>query len=114
MASSFQVSRLQAFLQNNAILPFYWTGSGFIEKDHRLIVTGDLRIVRHKKLRKLFTRYRESHNISLEKSKSTITEGLNDCIHAWSSKYGIDKAVLFITFFINYFYDLTLNKEYVI
>ena len=50
-------------------------GSGFIEKDHRYIVTGDLRIVENNKLRKLFTKgakYRENNNILCEKAKFII------------------------------------------
>ena len=60
-------------------------------------MTRDLWIVGNNKLRKLFTKgpeYRETNNISWEKAKSTITEGLNDCIDTWCSKHGINKSVL--------------------
>ena len=40
------------FIQDNTILPCNYAGSGFIDKDHRNIVTGDLRNVRNNKLRK--------------------------------------------------------------
>ena len=60
-------------------------------------MTGDLWIVRSNKLRKLFTKgpeYRETNDISWEKAKSTITEGLNDCTYTWCCKHDIDKSVL--------------------
>ena len=40
------------FIQDNTILPCNYAGSGFIDNDHRNIVTGDLRNVGNNKLRK--------------------------------------------------------------
>lgn len=34
------------------------------------------------------------NNISWEKAKSTVTEGINDCIDTWYSKDDIYKSVL--------------------
>ena len=60
--------------------------SSFVDKDHRHIVTEDLRIVGNNKLRKLFTKspkYIEANNNSWKKAKSA------NC-----NKHGIDKSVL--------------------
>ena len=46
-------------------------------------MTDDLRIVGNNKLRKLFTKgskHGETNDILLQKTKSIIIEGLNDCI----------------------------------
>ena len=45
---------VKIFLQDNTILPFGLASSGFIDKDHRHVVAGDLLIVGNNKLRKLF------------------------------------------------------------
>ena len=60
----------------------------------RHIITEDLRIIGNNKLRKLFSKgpkQRYTHNITLEKGQSTITEGLKNCIDTWCSKHGTDK-----------------------
>ena len=60
-------------------------------------MTDDLRIVGKNKLRKLFTKgskHGETNDILLQKAKSIIIEGLNDCIETQSSKNGIDISVL--------------------
>ena len=38
--------------------------------------------------------HNETNSISWEKTKFTITEGLNDCIDTWCSKHSIEKPVL--------------------
>lgn len=38
-------------------------------------------------------KYRETNNISWEKGKPTMMEGLNNCINTRCSKYGIEKFV---------------------
>ena len=61
----------KAFLQGNTILPCNSAGSGFIDSNHRNIVTLDLQIVGNKKLRNLFTKstkYRETNYITWEKA----------------------------------------------
>ena len=88
---------LKPFLQDNTISPWKCVGSGFIDKDHQKIVTGDLWIVGNNKLRGLFyegPEYKETINISSEKAKFTIIEGLSGCIVTWRSKHGIDKSLL--------------------
>ena len=47
---------VRGFLQDNTNLPCNCSGSGFIDKDHRNRVTGDLRIVGNNKLSTLFTK----------------------------------------------------------
>ena len=57
----------KTILQDNTILQCTSVGFGFIEKDHRHIVTGDLRITVNNKLMKLLSKvpkYRETNNIS--------------------------------------------------
>ena len=60
--------------------------SPFSDKYHKHVVTADLRIIDNYHLRKLFTKgpkFRENKTINLEKAKSCILTGLNDCIHDW-------------------------------
>ena len=57
----------KTILQDITILQCTSVGFGFIEKDHRHIVTGDLRITVNNKLMKLLSKvpkYRETNNIS--------------------------------------------------
>ena len=65
--------------------------------DHQHIVAGKLGIIKKNRLRKLFTidpEYRENNNISREKAKSSIIEGLNNGIDVWFKKNGVDKSSL--------------------
>lgn len=53
---------LKSFLQDNSVFSCYCEGSNFIDKDHKHIVTGNLRIKTNNKLKKLLTKipnYRE-------------------------------------------------------
>ena len=61
---------VKAFYQDNTILPCNCAGSGLIDKDHRCVVTGDLRITGNNKLRKLSTKspkYRETNYVLWKK-----------------------------------------------
>ena len=87
---------LKPFLKKNK-LTCNCAGSFFLGKDHHCSLTGDLQTVRNSKLRKLFTKdpkYRENTNISLEKNKSSIINGIDFCINTWCSKHGIDQSAL--------------------
>ena len=67
----------------------------FVDKYHKHIVTGDLRIIKNNALRKLFIKrpkYREVRPINLEKAKCCILEGLHNCISSWCCKNGVDKS----------------------
>lgn len=62
---------IKALLQGNTILPCNSAGSGFIDSNHRNIVTLNLQIAGNLKLRKLFTKgtkYRETNYITWEKA----------------------------------------------
>ena len=69
------------------------TDSGLKGKVHRYVLTGGLQIVGYNKFTKLFTRgpkYAETTNTSWKKAKSSVTEGLNDCIDTWYCKHEIE------------------------
>ena len=87
---------LDLFLTNPDSLPFKCTNSPFADRNHKHIVTGDLRIIRNNVLRKLFikgSKYRKVKLINLEKAERCILEGLNNCISSWCYKNGVDKSV---------------------
>ena len=86
---------LDLFLTNPDSLPCKCNNSPFVDKYHKHIVTGDLRIIKNNALRKLFIKgpkYREVRPINLEKAKRCILEGLHDCISSWCYKNGADKS----------------------
>ena len=59
------------------------SSSVYCDPDHKHILTGDLRIVKNSKLRKLLTKgpnYRESKGIDFEKAKTYITLGIEGFI----------------------------------
>ena len=81
---------LDLFLTNPDSLPCKCNNSPFVDKYHKHIVTGDLRIIKNNALRKLFIKgpkYREVRPINLEKAKRCILEGLDNCF-----KNGVDKS----------------------
>ena len=86
---------LDLFLTNPDSLPCKCNNSPFVDKYHKHIVTGDLRIIKNNALRKLFIKgpkYREVRPINLEKAKRCILEGLHNCISSWCYKNGVDKS----------------------
>ena len=86
---------INAFIQNEAIMPCNCEDSPYKDSEHGHIVTGDLRIVRNNKLRKLITKgpkYREPSSISWDKAKSSIIDGLNETVEHLSNKYGLNKV----------------------
>ena len=55
----------------------------YMDKDHKHVITGDLSIIKNKKLRHLFQRgpnYRERHNINFTKARKEIKRGLHSLI----------------------------------
>ena len=80
------------FLLNLDILPCKCINSPFANKYHKHVVTCDLHIIDNYHLGKLFTKgpkFRETKTINLEKAKSCILTGLNDCINDWCNEKGI-------------------------
>ena len=69
---------------NPDILPCKCINLHFADKYRKYVVTGDLRIIDSNHLREVFTKgpkFRETKTINLEKAKSCILTGLNDCIN---------------------------------
>ena len=86
---------LDLFLRNPDSLPCKCNNSPFVNRYHKHIVTGDLRIIKNNASRKLFIKgpkYREVRPINLEKAKRCILEGLHNCISSWCYKNGVDKS----------------------
>ena len=82
-------------LTNPDSLPCKCNNSPFVDRYHKYIVTGDLRIIKNNALRKLFIKgpeYREVRPINLEKAKRCILEGLRKCLSSWCYKNGVDKS----------------------
>ena len=83
------------FLVNTDSLPCKCNDSPFVDKYHKHIVTGDLRIIKNNTLRKLFIKgpkYGEVRPVNREKAKRCILEGLHNCISNWCYKNGVDKS----------------------
>ena len=86
---------INSFIQDENIIPCNCENSPYKDSEHGHIITGDLRIIRNNKLRKLITKgpkYREPTNISWDKAKSSILDGLNETVEHLSNKYGINKV----------------------
>ena len=81
----------KAFLLDNTILLSNSGDSGLTGKVYQHVLPGGLQIVQYNKFAKLLTR---GPKYSGKKAKSTITEGLNDCINTWCCKHEIDKSGL--------------------
>ena len=63
--------------------------SEYIDKDHKHVLTGDLRIVGNSKLRKLLSKgpnFREPRSINYKKCLETIKTSLDTCIDSLSTK----------------------------
>ena len=87
---------VDAFLQDNTILPCECDHSPFTDAHHAHIVTGNSDIVSNDKLRKLISKgpkYREPQQFSYPKAKDSILSGLDDCIQAWSTKQNVPVAL---------------------
>ena len=86
---------LDLFLTNPDSLPCKCNNSPFVNRHHKHIVMGDLRIIRTNVLRKIFIKgpkYRKVRPINLKKTKCCILEGLENCILSWCYKNGVDKS----------------------
>jgi len=91
-----QTLDVDAFIEDNNILPCDCLNSPFIDLDHNHILTGDLNIISDSKLKGLVAKgpkYREPLPFSLDKAKAEILLGLDNCIDTWSSKTKLSKAL---------------------
>ena len=80
---------------NVSMHPCHCNGSPYVNDDHGHIVTGDLRIIKNGKLRKLFIKgpkYREPSMIDFSKARQCLNNGLNEFIILSSAKLKIDKV----------------------
>lgn len=83
--------------QHNAATTCNCSSSDFCDPHHHHIVTGDLRIIRNRKLRSLMSKgpgYREKANIHWLKFLKDVKKGLNDCIMSWAQSEKVDVKVL--------------------
>ena len=86
---------LDNFLHDPTSLPCTCDKSPFVDKHHKHLVTGDLRIIKNNTLRKFFgkgPKYRTPQPIDFIKAKSCILNGLETCVKNWCSKNGINKS----------------------
>ena len=83
---------VDAFLGDENTLPCNCDNSPFVDTHHRHIVTGNLKIIRNNKLRKLLTKgpkYRECNNINWDKARDCIYSGIQDYI----AKCGVQRML---------------------
>ena len=87
---------IDAFLEDETILPCDCANSPFKDNHHKHIITGDLSIVTDNKLRKLFSKgpnYREPITPDFEKAREEISNKIKDLISTWSNKFKLDKSL---------------------
>ena len=90
-----QTLDVDAFIEDNTILPCDCFHSPFVDSDHNHIITGDLNIISDPKLRGLVAKgpkYRDPLPFSCSKAKTEILLGLDNCIETWSNKSKLSKA----------------------
>lgn len=86
---------VEAFLADPTILPCSCANSPFVDEHHGHIITGDLRIVRNNKLRKLLCKgpkFREKESICWEKVRETVRVGIIDAIKKWTELESLPKS----------------------
>ena len=84
---------VDSFLVDNTILPCSCADSPYSDDHHGHIISGDLRIVKDNKLRKLLSKgpkYREPITLDFVSGKAEIVNGIRDCVAKLSAKYFID------------------------
>ena len=70
--------------------------SPYVDKDHKHIITGDLRIVENQKLRSLLSKgpnYREPKSINFKHCLKNIKCALNCCVEKMSNKYKLHESM---------------------
>ena len=86
---------IDIFLANPGIYPCTCNESDYKDRNHHHVISGDIRIITNNKLRKLVSmgpNYRESVPIDFESARTSIINGIEDCILKWSSKSNISKT----------------------
>ena len=85
---------VQSYLKDSSFLPCNCADSPFRDKHHGHIISGDLRLVKDNKLRKLFTKgpkYRERKFIDWEAVESDLLASVKDYANSWCEKNGKDR-----------------------
>ena len=88
---------INEFLQDITSLPCSCSDSPFSDPFHKHIVTGDLRIIKNSKLRKLFSKgpkFREPSHISWEDVKNRVVVGLRACVEQWCQDNSVQPIIL--------------------
>ena len=88
---------VEAFLQDESILPCNCSDSPYKDKHHGHIISGDLRLVTNNKLRKLFTKgpkYREKKFVDWEKIEVGLLDSVKKCAKVWCEKNKQDEIIL--------------------
>ena len=87
---------INAFLNDENILPCHCEESPFRDTHHNHIVSGNLKIIDNNKLRKLLSKgpkYREPKKLCWEESRLTIVEGLKSCVKKWCDDNGMTPLI---------------------
>ena len=91
---NFNVDR---FLQDSSSLPCSCENSPFSVRNHKHIISGDLRLVRNNQLRTLFTKgpkYRERKMINWDTIQHLMLESVKECAKSWCEKFGKSDLIL--------------------
>ena len=84
------------FLANPSILPCTCTDSPFLDVHHGHIITGDLKLVRNNKLRKLLIKgpkFRESEGICWNTVRDSIRKGIMESVDKWADSKGVHRSL---------------------
>ena len=85
------------FMQDDSILPCQCANSSFSDINHGHIISGDLRLIKNNKLRKLFAKgpkYRESKFIDWDSVQANLLESVKNCAETWCKKHKKNEKVL--------------------
>ena len=80
---------VENIVKDNSVLPCQCASSPFSDEHHKHIISGDLRLIKNNKLRKLFAKgpkYRESKFIDWNSVEKTLVESVKNCAKAWCEK----------------------------
>ena len=88
---------INGFLQDVTSLLCSCSDSPFTDPHHKHVVTGDLRIIKHSKLRKLFAKgpkYREPSYINWDDVKNCVVSGVRSCVEEWCENNSVQPIIL--------------------
>ena len=85
------------FIRDPSILPCQCANSPFSDKHHGHIISGDLRLIKNNKLRKLFTKgpkYRENKFVDWNIVENDLIESIKSCAKKWCEKNKKNENIL--------------------